>query len=183
MPFRCPCTRRSLSALSVTSSRPRQDGAARISVHLQAAVDVADERQRGPERHAAQHQREDERREQRVPEELGALHGAAHGRPVPVVEHGVDEDEEAGGAGAQYAAPPPPVVLARQEEVGERHGDAGAHREQDGVDAQQDAVEGVVLPAPDGGEDVVQLHGDGTEGERRTLPTLTPGFVTSLRFI
>lgn len=96
-------------------------------VHLEATVDVADECQRGPERHAAQHQREDHRREQRVTEELGALHQAAHGRPVPVVENGVDEDEEAGGAGAQDAPPPPPVVFAGQQEVGERHGDAGAH--------------------------------------------------------
>lgn len=96
-------------------------------VHLEAAVDVANERQRGPERHAAQHQREDHRREQRVAEELGALHQAAHGGPIPVVKNGVDENEEAGGAGAEHAPPPPPVVLARQQEVGECHGDAGAH--------------------------------------------------------
>ena len=134
-------------------------------VHLQATVDVANECQRGPERHAAQHQWEDERREQRVTEELGALHQAAHRGPVPVVENRVDEDEEAGGAGAQDAPPPPPVVLAGQQEVGESDGDAGAHREEDGEDAQQDAVEGVVLSAPDCGEDVVQLHWDGTEGE------------------
>ena len=75
-----------------------------------------------------------------------------------VVEDGVDEDEEAGGACAEHAPPPPSVVLARQQEVGEGHGDTGAHREEDGIDTQQDAVEGVVLSAPNGGEDVVQLH-------------------------
>lgn len=98
-----------------------------VLVHLEATVDVTDKSQRGPERHAAQHQREDQRREQGVAEELRALHQAAHRRPVPVVEDGVDEDEEAGGTGAENASPPPPVVLARQQEVGERHGDAGAH--------------------------------------------------------
>lgn len=127
-------------------------------VHLEATVDVANERERGPERHAAQHQRKDHRREQGVAEEFGALHQAAHGRAVPVVEDGVDEDEEAGGAGAEHAPPPPAVVLAGQQEVGERHRDAGAHGEEDGEDAQQDAIEGVVLSAPDCGEDVVQLH-------------------------
>ena len=132
-------------------------------VHLEATVDVANKRKWGPERHAAQHQREDQRREQRVAEELRALHQAAHRRPVPVVENRVDEDEEASGAGAQDAAPPPPVVFAGQQEVGERDGDAGAHWEEDGEDAQQDAVERVVLSAPNCGEDVVQLHWDGTE--------------------
>lgn len=134
-------------------------------IHFEASVDVADERQRGPERHAAQHEREDERREQGVAEELGGLHQAAHGRPVPVVKHRVDEDEEARGARAQHAPPPPLVVLAGQQEVGQRHRDAGAHGEQDGEDAEQDAVQGVVLSAPHGGENVVQLHRDGT-GER-----------------
>lgn len=132
-------------------------------VHLEASVDVADERQRGPEGHAAQHEREDKRRQQRVAEELGRLHQAAHGRAVPVVKHRVDEDEEARGARAEHAAPPPAVVLARQQEVGQSHRDAGAHRQQDGEDAQQDAVQGVVLAAPHGGEDVVQLHGDGAD--------------------
>lgn len=138
-------------------------GAARHLVHFEAPVDVADERQRGPERNAAQHEGEDEGREQRVAEELGRLHQAAHGGAVPVVEHRVDEDEEARGARAEHAAPPPSVVLAGQQEVGQRHGDAGAHREQDGEDAEQDAVEGVVLAAPHGGENVVQLHRYGTE--------------------
>lgn len=134
-------------------------------VHLEASVDVADERQRGPERHAAQHEREDERCEQGVAEELGGLHQAAHGRPVPVVKDRVDEDEEARGARAEHAPPPPLVVLTGQQEVGQRHRDAGAHREQDGEDAEQDAVQGVVLSAPHGGENVVQLYRDGT-GER-----------------
>lgn len=124
---------------------------------------MADERQRGPERHAAQHEREDEGREQGVAEELGRLHQAAHGGPVPVVKHRVDEDEEARGARAEHAPPPPAVVLAGQQEVGQGHGDAGAHGEQDGEDAEQDAVQGVVLAAPHGGEDVVELHGYGTE--------------------
>lgn len=132
-------------------------------VHLEASVDVADERQRGPERHTAQHEREDEGREQRVAEELGRLHQAAHGGSVPVVKHRVDEDEEASGARAEHAPPPPSVVLAGQQEVGQSHGDAGAHGEQDGEDAEQDAVQGVVLAAPHGGENVVQLHGYGTE--------------------
>lgn len=133
-------------------------------VHLEATVDVADKCKWGPEWHAAQHQREDHRREQRVAEELRALHQATHRGPVPVVKNRVDKDEEAGGAGAEHAPPPPSVVLARQQEVGERHRYAGAHREEDGEDAQQDAIEGVVLSAPNGGKDVVQLHWDGTEG-------------------
>ena len=133
-------------------------------VHLEATVDVANKRQRGPERHTAQHQREDHRREQRVTKELRALHQAAHRGPVSVVENRVDEDEDAGGAGAEHAPPPPSVVLAGQQEVREGHRDAGAHREEDGEDAQQDAVEGVVFSAPNGGKDVVKLHGDGTEG-------------------
>lgn len=134
-------------------------------VHLEATVDVANKCQRGPERHAAQHQWEHHRCEQRVAEELCALHQAAHRGPVPVVENRVDKDEDASRAGAEHAPPPPSVVLARQQEVGKRHWDAGAHREENGIDAQQDAVEGVVLSAPDSGKDVVQLYWDGTEGE------------------
>lgn len=138
-------------------------GEARHLVHFEASVDVADERQRGPERHAAQHEGEDKGREQGVAEELGRLHQAAHGGSVPVVKHRVDEDKEARGARAEHAPPPPLVVLAGQQEVGQSHGDAGAHGEQDGEDAEQDAVEGVVLAAPHGGENVVQLHRYGTE--------------------
>ena len=134
-------------------------------VHLETTVDVTNKCQRGPERHASQHQWKDERREQRVSKELRALNQAAHGRSIPVVEDGVDEDEEAGGAGAQHAPPPPPVVFAWQQEVGQRYRDAGAHWEEDGEDAQQDAIEGVVLSAPNSGKDVVQLHWDGTEGK------------------
>lgn len=132
-------------------------------VHLQAPVDVANKCQGGPERDAAQHQREHHRREQRVAEELRALHQAAHRGPVPVVENRVNEDEEACGARAEHASPPPPVVLTRQQEVGEGHRDAGTHWEEDGEDTQQDAVEGVVLSAPHGGKDVVELHWDSTE--------------------
>lgn len=81
-------------------------------IHFEAAVDVADKSEGRPEGHAAQHQGEDKRREQGVPEELRALHQAAHGRPVPVVENRVDEDEETRRTGAEDAPPPPPVVLA-----------------------------------------------------------------------
>lgn len=136
-------------------------------VHLETTVDVANKCQWGPERHAAQHQREDHRCEQRVTKELGALHQAAHRGPVPVVENRVDEDEEASGAGAQDAPPPPPVVFARQQEVGESNRDAGSHWEEDGEDAKQDAIEGVVLSAPNRGKYVVQLHWDGTGGEKK----------------
>lgn len=86
------------------------------------------------------------------------MHHAAHRGAVAVVEDGVDEDEDAGGSGAQHAPPPPPVVLARQEEVGQGHGDASAHGEKDGEDAEQDAVQGVVFSAPNGGKDVVEFH-------------------------
>lgn len=110
------------------------------SIHLQASVDVAYEGEWGPEGDGAKHKREDECGEQRVAEELHALHGTAHARAIAVVEDGVDEDKDACGARAQHAAPPPAVVLARQQEVGERHGDAGAHWEQDGKDAEQDSV-------------------------------------------
>lgn len=91
-------------------------------VHLEATVDVANECERGPERHAAQHQREDHGGEQRVAEELRALHQAAHRGPVPVVKNRVDKDKEARGAGAEHTPPPPSVVLTRKQEVGECHG-------------------------------------------------------------
>lgn len=96
-------------------------------IHFEAAVDVADKSEGRPKRHAAQHQREDQRREQGVSEELRALHQPAHGRPVPVVENRVDEDEETRRTGAEDAPPPPLVVLARQQEVGQGHGDASSH--------------------------------------------------------
>lgn len=133
-------------------------------VHFEATVDVADKCQRSPEGHTTQHQWEDKRREERVAKELGGLHQAAHGGTVPVVENGVDENKEAGGASAEHAPPPPSVVLTGQQEVGESHRYAGAHWEEDDKDAQEDTVEGVVLSAPNGGENVVQLHWDGAEG-------------------
>lgn len=136
-----------------------------MSVHFEALVDVSNKRQRRPERHAAQHQREDERRQQRVAKELCTLDQAAHRRPISVVKNRVDKDKEAGGARAQHAPPPPAVVLAWQQEVSKSHRDASTHGEEDGEDAQQDAIESVVLSAPNCGKNVVQLHRDGTEEE------------------
>lgn len=135
-------------------------------VHLEATVDVANKCQWGPEWHAAQHQWEDQRSEQRVAEELCALHQATHRGPIPVVENRVDKDEKASGTSAEHASPPPPVILTGQQEVGERNRDAGAHWEEDCKDAQQDAIQGIVLSAPNCGKDVVQLHWDGTKGEK-----------------
>lgn len=131
-------------------------------VHLEATIDVANECQWGPEGHAAQHQGEDHRCEQGVPKELSALHQAAHRGPVPIVENRVDKDEDAGGSRAQHTPPPPLVVFARQQEVGQCHRDAGAHRQENGEDTQQDTVQRVVLSSPNSGKDVVQLHWDGT---------------------
>lgn len=144
-------------------------------VHLEATVDVANKCQGGPEWHTAQHQCENHGCEQRVAKELCALHQATHRGPVSIVEHRVDEDEEASGASAQHTPPPPAVVLAWQEEVGERNRDAGTHWEEDSKDAQQDAVKSVVLSAPDGGKDVVELHWNGTEEKKKQQPRMSLG--------
>ena len=63
---------------------------------------------------------------------------------------------------AEYGPPPPPVVLRRQLEVGQGHRDAGRDAQQDAVDDEENAKQGVLLTAPESGEDVVQLDGDGT---------------------
>lgn len=63
----------------------------------------------------------------------------------------------------ENAAPPPPVVLGRELEVGEGYGDTGGHTEENAVDNKEDTVQGVLLPAPQRGEDVIQLHRDSTD--------------------
>lgn len=89
-----------------------------------------------------------------------------------VVEERVNEYKDAGGSGAQDAPPPPAVVLAREQEVGEGHRDASAHREQNSKDAEQDTVQRVVFTAPNGGKDVVQFYRYGTVKETKQHQTI-----------
>lgn len=146
------------SGWATTSARATRSHGRGCSVHLQVDVDVTDELEGSEEGDGAQHEEKDKARQQGVAKKLHRLDHAGHIGATGVVEDGVEEDEEAGGARAQDGAPPPAVVLARELEVGEGNGDAGPDAQQDGEDEEEDAVKGVELPAPDGGEDVVELH-------------------------
>jgi len=81
------------------------------------------------------------------------------------VEHGIEEHENAGGTRAEDGVPPPAVVFAAQLEVCQCHRDTCGDSKKNDIDQHQNAVESVVFTSPDGGEDVVQFDGDGTEGK------------------
>ena len=63
--------------------------------------------------------------------------------------------------------PPPAVVLAGQLEVRERYSDAGRDAQQDDEGQEQDAVQRVLLPAPQRRENVVELHRGGAATKQR----------------
>mmetsp|Transcript_41825 Transcript_41825/g.131894 ORF Transcript_41825/g.131894 Transcript_41825/m.131894 type:complete len:207 (-) Transcript_41825:1194-1814(-) len=135
------------------------------SIALDAAVDVADKGEGREETNSSEHEESAIADHAHVPKEEGSLHETCHMSFEPEVIEAIGKDKEACRSSAEDAPPPPPVVLHRQLEVCQGDGDEGGNDDEDKEDEEEDPVEGVELPAPHRGEDIVELDVNGAEGE------------------
>mmetsp|Transcript_8172 Transcript_8172/g.17490 ORF Transcript_8172/g.17490 Transcript_8172/m.17490 type:complete len:352 (+) Transcript_8172:281-1336(+) len=100
-----------------------------------------------------------------VPEVKRRLHQPVHARLEHKVINAVEEDVQRRAPARVERRPLPQVILRVEAKVHHDDGGHAHHQAQDGVDAQQEAVDVVELVIPQRREDVVELDEDASEGE------------------
>lgn len=63
-------------------------------------------------------------------------------------------------------SPPPSIVLGSELEIGERNGNTRGDTQEDEEDNAENAVQSVLLSAPQSRENIVEFNGYGREGQK-----------------